>query len=95
MEFKETRLGWLLMHETPIEYSLIMAVAEETKKDPSVYMIENLAYRSDEAFFHTQQFWLALRKYRLEGLRPKTKFIPTAANELYYIDRKLKTFSYN
>jgi len=95
VEFKETRLGWLLMHETPIEYSLIMAVAEETKKDPSVYMIENLAYRSDEAFFHTRQFWLALRKYRLEGLRPKTKFIPTAANELYYIDRKLKTFSYN
>lgn len=81
-----------MAHHTPVEYRLVLEVAKQLHRDPNPYMIENLAYKSDEPFFRTDEFWVALRTFRLEGTRPKKPVYPNAERELRMIDQKLHTF---
>lgn len=37
-----------MAHHTPVEYRLVLEVAKQLHRDPNPYMIENLAYKSDE-----------------------------------------------
>lgn len=59
-EFSNTRLGWLVLKESPVLYSLIT----EVSRMPSRNMIRSIAVSSDDPFFKTDEFWLELSQYK-------------------------------
>lgn len=81
--FEETRVGFLLQHEAPLEYELIINVSG-TICAPSADLIESIGYASINPLFKKPKFRRALIEYRKHGLyvtprkcRPET--------ELFYI----------
>ncbi len=73
LEFRDTRLGWLILKESPVLYSIITG----TRKLPTKDMLRSLALNSDEPFFKTDTFWSELANYR-----PRTRWEPSAKQEL-------------
>lgn len=50
--FDQTRIGFLMKHEVPIEYKLLMEVSDFLKiHAPSPELIEAISYASDDIFF--------------------------------------------
>jgi hypothetical protein len=83
--FEQTRVGFYIQHEAPIEFDLIMRCTSPNCA-PNVYMIENIAYSSSMDLFKTERFWKALKEYRKTGLYPLKPMKSTPELEMYYIN---------
>ncbi len=77
-EFSTTRLGWLILRESPVLYEMITS----RKRLPTKDLIRSIALGSDEPYFKTDEFWTELAAYR-----PSSRFEPTAKEELERIRR--------
>ena len=92
--FEQTRIGFMLKHEVPIEYKLIMEVTELLKlRAPSFELIEAIGYASDDSFFKKTKYWRCLKDYKKYGLRPPIPILTNASKELYYIRLRLNKLS--
>lgn len=65
--FDEIRLGYLMKHRAPLEFSVIMESCGRSMR-PDADMIEILSYASTNRFFRTVLFRRALIDYRINGL---------------------------
>lgn len=89
--FDETRIGFLLKHETPIEYRLLMDITQwMNRQNPPADLIEAIGYSSSDEVFHKAKYWRALQDYRKNGLRPKIYRKPDVRVELYYVHIKMR-----
>lgn len=82
--FEETRVGYFLKHEAPLEYGLIMEVCGNITA-PSADLIETIGYTSINLLFKKPKFRKALIEYRKHGVYcgpPKKTSAETLA---YYI----------
>lgn len=95
--FDETRLGFMLKYETPLEYSIII---NSTKKSafiqPDILVIELVCSASNDVSFDKPKFKRYLEEYREHGIhcdRPKK----ISQERLAYYDRirrsKIKTYT--
>lgn len=92
--FDQTRVGFMLKHEVPIEYKLLMEVTELLKlRAPSFELIEAIGYASDDPFFRKTKYWRCLKDYKKYGLRPPVPILSNASKELYYIRLRLNKLS--
>lgn len=66
-KFDETRIGHLLKHEAPDEYSLVLSVYSPFAA-PSADLIEAISYSSSNPLFKKPKFRKALIDYRRFGL---------------------------
>lgn len=90
-QFEETRIGFFLQHEVPVEYKLLKEVTEQMKlRYPPAELIEAISYSSNDPFFRKQKFWRSLIEYKQYGCRPRFAIVTDAQKELYYIRRRLK-----
>lgn len=91
--FDQTRIGFLLAHEVPIEYKLLMETVKSLKlSSPSAELIEAIAYASNDPFFRKTKFWRCLMDYKKYGLRPPYAIKTNVHKELYYIRIRIKKF---
>lgn len=81
--FEETRVGYFLMYEAPLEYQLICEC--NTAGTPSADLIEQVGYGSLNPLFKKPKFRKALKEYRETGLYPKYPKEHRANTELYYM----------
>ena len=89
--FEETRIGFFLQHEVPVEYKLLKDVTEQMKlRCPPAELIEAISYSSDDPFFRKTKFWRSLIEYKQYGCCPRFAVKTNVQKELYYIRRKLK-----
>lgn len=88
--FDQTRIGFLLKHEVPVEYKLLMEVTELLKlRAPSSELIEAIGYASNDPFFRKAKYWRCLIDYKKYGLRPPVSIQTNVSKELYYIRLRL------
>ena len=72
-EFSNTRLGWLIMMESPVLYEAITSVNRSPSKD----FLRSLAISSEDPFLKSEEFWKELVDYS-----PYKFWEPTAEEEL-------------
>lgn len=90
-KFSETRLGFMLAHEVPFEYQLILNTSRLMKMPyPTAQLIEAISYASPEPFFRKQKFWRCLMDYRKYGLNTPYIVKTNITKELYYIHIRMK-----
>jgi hypothetical protein len=82
--FDETRVGYFLKREAPVEYRLIMN-SINFQAAPSAALIEEIGYASDNPLFKKPKFRRSLISYRKKGLDSKISRKPTVQTELFYI----------
>ena len=82
-QFEETRVGYFLKLEAPLEYNLIMEVSG-TVSAPSADLIEAIGYASINLLFKKPKFRRALIEYRKSGLYAGTPKKSCAGKEIYY-----------
>lgn len=84
-KFEETKLGFMLKHETPLEYDLIIQSTKKTSfTKPDILIIEAICEASDDKSFQKPKFKRYLEEYREHGIhcdRPKKL---TPEREMYY-----------
>lgn len=91
--FEETRIGFFLQHEAPVEYQLLKEVMAIMRiKTPPSELIESICYVSDEPLFRKAKFWRSLINYKKYKCRPRFAIETNAEKELYYIRLKLKKY---
>ncbi len=83
--FDETRVGYFLKHEAPVEYGLIIDVCG-SQTPPSADFIETIGYASLNPLFRKPKFRKALIEYRKYGLYSGPPKKSKAEIELYYIN---------
>lgn len=83
-QFDETRVGYFLRLEAPLEYNLIMEVSG-TVSAPSADLIEAIGYASLNLLFKKPKFRRALIEYRKNGLYAGDPKKSCIEKELYYI----------
>ena len=97
--FEETRLGFMLLYETPVVYDLIMNTLPPSPfPEPSADMIEAVAKSSKDPSFQKKKFFRYLEEYRQNGLCCRRAKKPTPEREAYYESirkQKLKKFISN
>lgn len=94
-KFDETRIGFLMKHEAPIEYKLLMDVCEFLKySKPPPELIEHIGYASQDTFFRKTKYWRCLKDYRKYGLRPPYAVVTNKNKELYYIHIRMNKYIY-
>lgn len=88
--FEETRLGFMLKYETPLEYSLIMEGTPRCRfSEPSYDLIKTICETSGDMSFNKKKFKTYLEEYKEQGIycdRPKKL---TPEREAYYNKLKL------
>lgn len=90
-KFEQTRIGFLLQHEVPVEYKLLMEVTELLRlRAPSPELIEAIGYASNDSFFRKTKFWRCLMDYKKYGLRPPVPVKTNVRKELYYARIKIR-----
>lgn len=87
-EFYETRLGYFIQHEAPLEYDIIMEVSGGC--EPNVDMIEALGYASLNPLFRKAKFRRALIEYRKKGCHTHHPKQADALTEFLYIRKRRK-----
>lgn len=87
-EFYETRLGYFIQHEAPLEYEIIMEVSGGC--EPNVDMIEALGYASLNPLFRKAKFRRALIEYRKKGCHTHHPKQTDAITEFLYIRKRRK-----
>ena len=84
-KFEETKLGFMLKHETPVVYGILMNTLIRTSNpEPSVELIEVICRASQDVSFKKPKFRRYLKEYAQCGLychRPKRM---TPKREIYY-----------
>lgn len=84
-KFEETKLGFMLKHETPVVYSILMNTLVRTScQEPPVELIEIICRASQDSSFKKPKFRRYLEeyaRYRLYCHRPKRM---TPERETYY-----------
>lgn len=97
--FEETRLGFMLLYETPVVYDLIMSTLPPGPfPEPSADMIEAVAKSSKDPSFQKKKFFRYLEEYRQNGLCCRRAKKLTPEREAYYESirkQKLKRFISN
>lgn len=84
-KFEETRLGFLLKYEAPLEYQLIMeATPKEVFPKPSAELVEIIARVSTEPVFKKKKFFRYLKEYRETGIYPRRGKVATPERLAYY-----------
>lgn len=87
VDFCQTQLGFLLKHEVPIEYGLIVNSTKDFGgRVPKAELIEAVGYSSNDPFFRSIEYRKALIKFKKEGAYTEDVYITNADKELYYID---------
>ena len=90
-KFEQTRIGFFLQHEAPVEYQLLKDVTKQIQlRNPPAELIEALCYSSDDPFFRKTKFWRCLIEYKKYGCKPRFAIETNAKKELFYIRRRLK-----
>lgn len=90
--FVETRLGFFLRYEAPIEYSVIMVGQPKVFPEPDIVLIEAVASISDDESFNKKKFKKYLDEYRNNGIYAERAKVLTPDLEKYYKDlRKNKS----
>ena len=79
-KFSDTRLGWLIMNEAPVLYSVITEICPLPSKD----LLRSIAGNSNESFFKSDEFWNELVKYN-----PNKTWSPSAKEEIKRIKRRV------
>lgn len=96
-KFEETKLGFMLKYETPLEYNLIMNASSNSPFPvPDVDIIELITNASDNDSFSKPKFKRYLNEYRENGIVCSRAKILTPERKLFY-DRvrksKIKNFT--
>lgn len=86
--FSQTRLGFMMKYETPLEYNILMKKADVSNYfyEPPIAQIKLLASASEDPSFKKPKFKKYLEEYEKDGLccgRPK---ILTEKRRIYYND---------
>ena len=79
-KFSDTRLGWLIMNEAPVLYSVITEICPLPSRD----LLRSIAGNSDESFLKSDEFWSELVKYD-----PQKTWSPSAKEEVKRIRRRV------
>jgi len=95
-QFEETRLGFMLKYETPLEFELIMqATKKAVFKKPDINLIEAVCSASDDISFNKAKFKKYLQEYRDHGIHCDRPKVITPERERYYeLLRRNKTKAY-
>lgn len=84
-KFEETKLGFMLKHETPVVYDILMnTIIRSSSQEPPVELIEVVCRASQDTSFKKPKFQRYLEEYAQCGLychRPKPM---TPERENYY-----------
>ena len=83
-EFDQTKVGFFLKHEAPIEYELLCNKLCSNRA-PSADLIEQIGYSSLNPLFKKAKFRRALIEYRKYGLYSGKPIETDAKTELFYI----------
>ena len=83
-KFEETKVGYYLKYEAPLEYELIMK-AYGSGKAPSAVLIEQIGYSSLNPLFKKPKFRKALIEYRKHGLYCGKPMKGDVKTELFYM----------
>lgn len=84
-KFEETKLGFFLKYEAPIEYELIMeSTPKSANPEPNIKMIEVVAASSHNPVFRKPKFFRYLEEYRVNKLCEPTPKRLTPKREEYY-----------
>lgn len=98
-KFEETKLGFMLKHETPVVYSILMNTLIRTScSEPPVEVIEVVCRASKDNSFVKPKFRRYLKEYALFGLYCHRAKRMTPEREIYYKrirDTKIATFIQN
>ena len=95
-KFEETKLGFMLKHETPVVYGILMNTLMRTScQEPPVELIEVVCRASQDISFKKPKFRRYLKEYARCGLycrRPKRM---TPERETYYAHiRQVKKYKF-
>lgn len=83
-DFDETRIGFFLKHEAPVEYDLLMNKLCNNRA-PTADLIEQVGYASLNPLFKKTKFRRALIEYRKYGLYSGKPVTTDPETELFYI----------
>lgn len=84
-KFSETKLGFMLKYETPVEYDLIIEHTQGGEKgEPTVAIIETIASASTDPSFKKEKFKRYLDLYKAKGLYIGRAKKMTDERKVYY-----------
>lgn len=84
-QFEETKLGFLLKYEAPIEYELIMSSTPKSIfPEPSIKVIEAITLASPNPVFQKNKFFRYLEDYKKNKLFCIRAKILTAKRKIFY-----------
>lgn len=87
--FESTEIGFLLKRYCIVEYNLIYSIAKENHIKINADIIERVSYASDNPFFKSNAYRLALLSFRVNGW-VKRKVSSVYDDEMKIIVAKLK-----
>ena len=83
-KFEETKLGFFLKYEAPIEYELIMrSTPLSPHPKPSIHLIETIAIASHNPVFEKNKYFKYLQLYKETGLNVEPKKLTPKRQEYY------------
>ena len=83
--FEQTRLGFFLKYEAPIEYELIMrSTPQSAFPKPSIHLIETIAIASHNPVFKKNKYFKYLQEYKEKGLYMKEPKLLTEERKKFY-----------
>lgn len=95
-KFEETKLGFLLKYETPLEYDLIInSIPTHPFPEPPIEVIEIVTKASKDPTFKKEKFFRYLEEYKIYGLCCRRAKKPTPERMVYYEsirDKKMELF---
>lgn len=95
-KFEETKLGFLLKYETPLEYDLIInSIPTHPFPEPPIEVIEIVTKASKDPTFKKEKFFRYLEEYRKNGLCCRRAKKLTTERMVYYEsirDKKMELF---
>ena len=84
-QFEETKLGFLLKYEAPIEYELIMqSTPNSVFPEPKIKVIEAITLASPNPIFQKNKFFRYLDEYRENKLCCDRAKVLTPKRKAYY-----------
>lgn len=95
-QFEQTRLGFFLKYEAPIEYELIMrSTPQSAFPKPSIHLIETIAIASHNPVFKKNKYFKYLQEYKDKGLYMKEPKLLTESRRVFYqtlMDNRVKRY---
>lgn len=89
--FEQTRLGFMLKHEVPAVYEIILRMSPKAPlTEPKVKLIELVCCASKEPLLQTKRFARYLKEYRRVGICCGRAKLLTPQREAYYKKKREK-----